>query len=76
MTRQLKVYFSLVSPWAYIGHGALQRLKEKHGLQIACASRPQPGLSRNPAACRCPNAIPRGNAIASLNCSAGATSAA
>jgi 2-hydroxychromene-2-carboxylate isomerase len=35
MARQLKVYFSLLSPWAYIGHGELQRLKARHGLRIA-----------------------------------------
>ena len=34
MTRQVKVYFSLLSPWAYIGHGELQRLKARHGLQV------------------------------------------
>jgi 2-hydroxychromene-2-carboxylate isomerase len=34
MTRDLKIYFSLISPWAYIGHGELQRLAARHGLQL------------------------------------------
>ncbi len=34
MTRKLDVYFSLLSPWAYIGHGELQGLVAKHGLQV------------------------------------------
>jgi 2-hydroxychromene-2-carboxylate isomerase len=34
MARKIEVYFSLLSPWAYIGHGALQRLVAKHGLRV------------------------------------------
>jgi 2-hydroxychromene-2-carboxylate isomerase len=34
MTRKLTVYFSLLSPWAYIGHHELLRLVGKHGLQV------------------------------------------
>jgi 2-hydroxychromene-2-carboxylate isomerase len=34
MTRKLTVYFSLLSPWAYIGHGLLQGLVAKHGLNV------------------------------------------
>lgn len=34
MTRKLDVYFSLLSPFAYIGLGELRGLVAKHGLQI------------------------------------------
>jgi 2-hydroxychromene-2-carboxylate isomerase len=34
MARKITVYFSLLSPWAYIGHAELQRLVAKHGLQV------------------------------------------
>jgi 2-hydroxychromene-2-carboxylate isomerase len=34
MTRHLAVYFSLQSPWAYIGHGELQGLAAKHNLRV------------------------------------------
>lgn len=33
MSRKLTVYFSLLSPWAYIGHAELQRLIARHRLQ-------------------------------------------
>ncbi len=35
MTRKLDVYFSLLSPWAYIGLGELRGLAAKHGLRVA-----------------------------------------
>ncbi len=34
MPRKLTVYLSLLSPWAYIGHGVLQGLVAKHGLKV------------------------------------------
>jgi 2-hydroxychromene-2-carboxylate isomerase len=34
MSRNLAVYFSLLSPWAYIGQGELRRLAGKHDLVI------------------------------------------
>jgi len=34
MTRKITVYLSLLSPWAYIGHGELQALVAKHDLQV------------------------------------------
>jgi 2-hydroxychromene-2-carboxylate isomerase len=34
MSRALHVYFSLQSPWAYIGHATLQGLAAKHDLDI------------------------------------------
>jgi 2-hydroxychromene-2-carboxylate isomerase len=34
MGRQIAVYFSLHSPWAYVGHGALQALVAKHKLRV------------------------------------------
>ena len=34
MGRQIAVYFSLHSPWAHIGHGALQALVAKHRLHV------------------------------------------
>ena len=33
MSRKLTVYFSLLSPWAYIGHAELQRLVARHKLE-------------------------------------------
>jgi 2-hydroxychromene-2-carboxylate isomerase len=32
--RKLTVYFSLLSPWAYIGHAELRRLAVKHNLSL------------------------------------------
>lgn len=34
MGRRLTVYFSLLSPWAYIGHSELLRLAAKHALAL------------------------------------------
>jgi 2-hydroxychromene-2-carboxylate isomerase len=34
MGRQLTVYFSLLSPWAYIGHAEMLRLAAKHDLAL------------------------------------------
>ncbi len=34
MARKLVVYFSLLSPWAFIGHGELQKLVRKHALDV------------------------------------------
>jgi 2-hydroxychromene-2-carboxylate isomerase len=34
MSRNLTVYFSLLSPWAYIGHAELQGLVAKHDLRV------------------------------------------
>jgi 2-hydroxychromene-2-carboxylate isomerase len=34
MARHLTVYFSLLSPWAYIGHAELRGLVAKHGLRV------------------------------------------
>ncbi len=33
-SRAVTVYFSLLSPWAYIGHAELQGLAAKHGLKV------------------------------------------
>lgn len=34
MARKLDFYFSLQSPWAYIGHAELQGLAARHGLKV------------------------------------------
>jgi 2-hydroxychromene-2-carboxylate isomerase len=34
MSRQLTYYFSLLSPWAYVGHAELQGLVAKHDLKV------------------------------------------
>jgi 2-hydroxychromene-2-carboxylate isomerase len=34
MTRRISVYFSLLSPWAYIGHATLQGLVARHDLGV------------------------------------------
>jgi 2-hydroxychromene-2-carboxylate isomerase len=34
MARHLTVYFSLLSPWAYIGHAELQGIVARHGLRV------------------------------------------
>jgi 2-hydroxychromene-2-carboxylate isomerase len=34
MPRPIDYYFSLVSPWAYIGHGLLMDIAERHGLEV------------------------------------------
>jgi len=34
MTRRIAVYFSLLSPWAYLGHAELRGLAAKHRLEV------------------------------------------
>jgi 2-hydroxychromene-2-carboxylate isomerase len=34
MPRQIDYYFSLVSPWAYIGHAPFMEIARRHGLEI------------------------------------------
>jgi 2-hydroxychromene-2-carboxylate isomerase len=34
MPRVIDYYFSLVSPWAYIGHGPFMDIVERHGIEI------------------------------------------
>src|SRR4028118_1439867 len=34
MPRVIDYYFSLVSPWAYIGHGPFMDIVERHGVEI------------------------------------------
>ncbi|MDQ0392572.1 2-hydroxychromene-2-carboxylate isomerase [Labrys monachus] len=36
MTQHLDYYFSLSSPWAYIGHARLMEIAGRHGLAISC----------------------------------------
>lgn len=35
MSRTVDVYFSMVSPWAYLGHAPFERLVEKHALAVS-----------------------------------------
>ncbi|MGX1785868.1 DsbA family protein [Bosea sp. NPDC055332] len=34
MSRQIDYYFTLVSPWTYLGHGAFTALAKQHGLSV------------------------------------------
>lgn len=34
MSKQIDYYFSLVSPWAYMGHVPFMQIVERHGLQV------------------------------------------
>ena len=34
MPRKIDYYFSLVSPWAYIGHAPFMEIAQRHGLEI------------------------------------------
>ena len=36
MQRQIDWYFSLLSPWAYIGHGVFRDLIGRHDLAVTC----------------------------------------
>ena len=76
MPRIIDYYFSLVSPWAYIGHAPFMEIvAEARGRGQLQARLPRPGLLRRPAACRSPSATRPGSATGSWNCSAGARSA-
>ena len=35
MSRRIDYYFSLVSPWAYLGHAAFLDLAKRHDLAVA-----------------------------------------
>ncbi len=36
MPRRIDYYFSLQSPWAYIGHGPFRDVVASHGVEVAC----------------------------------------
>ena len=76
MHRSIDYYFSLVSPWAYIGHATFMNLTQRHSLDVNFkpVSLPTVYLLK-PAACRSTSERQRVNAIELWNCSAGARSA-
>jgi 2-hydroxychromene-2-carboxylate isomerase len=40
MPRSIDYFFTLASPWAYLGHAAFMAVAERHGLRVVC--RPMP----------------------------------
>jgi 2-hydroxychromene-2-carboxylate isomerase len=74
MHRSINYYFSLVSPWAYIGHATFMNLTQRHSLDVNFKPVSLPSICRNrrPAA---QQARASDSAIESWNCSAGARNA-
>ena len=75
MHRSVDYYFSLVSPWAYIGHATFMKLTQRHNLDVNFKPGDSPQYLLKPAACRSTSARQRVSAIELWNCSAGARSA-
>ena len=65
MPRTLDYWFSLVSPWAFLGHQAFLDLARQHSVTIKFKPVEYRRCFRTPAACRCRSAIRRASAIAS-----------
>ena len=75
MHRSVDYYFSLVSPWAYIGHATFMNLTQRHSLDVNFKPVSLPTIFAETAACPSTSARQRVSAIELWNCSAGARSA-
>ena len=75
MSQNVDYYFSMQSPWAYIGHVPFMEVVRRHDVNVTYKPIRFPMCLPRRAACRSANVTRRGYAIASLNCSAGARSA-
>ena len=64
MARGIDYYYSLVSPWAYIGHAPFMAIAAEHGPTIITSRSSSAASSPRRAACRCPSATRRGSATA------------
>ena len=72
MSRKINYYFTLVSPWAYIGDALFRASSAKHGVAVDYRPSISAGCSRIPADCRSANATRCASNTGSSNCSAGA----
>ncbi len=75
--RTIDYYFTLPSPWTYLGHALFVAICARHG--VAIRYKPMPigeVFDATVAACPCRSGRRRGSAIVLSRCSAGATSAA
>ena len=75
MSQNVDYYFSMQSPWAYIGHAPFMEVVRRHDVNVTYKPISLPDVFAKTGACRSANVTRRGYAIASLNCSAGARSA-
>jgi 2-hydroxychromene-2-carboxylate isomerase len=75
MHPSIDYYFSLVSPWAYIGHATFMDLTQRHSLDVNFKPVSLPTVLPKPAAFHSTSARQRGSVIELWNCSAGARSA-
>ena len=76
MPRQVDYYFSLQSPWAYIGHRPFREVAKTHGLKVNHKPVVLIDLFSETGGFGWRSAIRSGSAIGWSNCSAGVTSAA
>jgi len=49
MTKRIDYYFSLVSPWAYMGHAAFMEMVARYRLGVATGRRRSAGARRRAA---------------------------
>lgn len=74
MTDTIDYYFSMASPWAYIGHARFMDIVRANGLKVRLSRSAK--YSPKQAAFRSPNARQRGSATGFSICSAGVRSVA
>ena len=62
MPRTIEYYFSMPSPWAYLGHATFVEMANRHGAAINYKPVPLGRVSRRQEACRWPSGTRRGSA--------------
>ena len=75
MHRSIDYYFSLVSPWAYIGHATFMDLTQRHSLDVNLKPVSLPTVFAETGGLPLNKRAQRDSAIELWNCSAGARSA-
>ena len=76
MPRTIDYWFTLASPWAFLGHRAFLDLVSQHGVTVRYRPVDLGEVFPHTGGLPLPNAIRRGSATASSSCSAGARRAA
>ena len=76
MPRQVDYYFSLQSPWAYIGYKPFREIANTYGLKVNCKPVLLVDLFSETGGLPLPKRHPVRQRIGWSNCSAGATSMA
>ena len=71
MARNVDYYFSLLSPYAYLGHVPFMAIVRRHDVEVTCNPVLLPSVFAETGGLPFPSAIRFGSAIASSSCSAG-----